>query len=265
MIVAGATAYPRVIDPVPVPGDRRRGRCAASCSTPPTSPASSPAASTRTRCPAPTWSPSPPTRRCGAHAGAASSASEEHGQAIDKAVFPGLQGGPLEHVIAAKAVAFREAVDPVLRVYAAPDRGQRRGLGRGPGQQRASGSCRAGPTTTSCWSTCGPSTTSSPARRPRPSSTGPASRLNRNTIPDDPRSPFVTSGVRIGTAAVTTQGMREPEMAEIGDAHRQDPAGSRRRGRAGCGPRRRARPSAPSSPPTATAEGSGGERVAPLH
>ena len=56
--------------------------------------------------------------------------------------------------------------------------------------------------------------------------------LNKNTIPDDPRSPFVTSGVRIGTPSVTTQGMHEPEMAQIAGAHRPDAARARRRRRA---------------------------------
>ena len=63
-------------------------------------------------------------------------------------IFPGLQGGPLEHVIAAKAVAFREAMHPSFTRLRRPDRGQRRGAGRGPGRPRASGWSRAAPTTT---------------------------------------------------------------------------------------------------------------------
>ena len=139
----------------------------------------------------------------------------EHATAIDKAVFPGLQGGPLMHVIAAKAVAFREAAQPAFRDYAAAHRAPtprpwpRRWRGRG------SASCRAAPTTTSCSSTCAPSTPSSPARWPRTPSTAAGITLNKNPIPNDPRSPFVTSGLRIGTAAVTTAGMGEPEMGEI--------------------------------------------------
>ena len=72
----------------------------------------------------------------------------EHATAIDKAMFPGLQGGPLEHVIAAKAVAFREAARPVVRDYAAPDRRQRRRRWPRRWPARGSGSCRAAPTTT---------------------------------------------------------------------------------------------------------------------
>ena len=103
-------------------------------------------------------------------------ATAELGPAIDKAIFPGLQGGPLEHVIAAKAVAFREAAQPEFRDYAAQIVAQRRRRWPRRWPARASASCPAAPTTTCCWSTCGPSTPSSPARRPRRCSTGPASR-----------------------------------------------------------------------------------------
>ena len=68
--------------------------------------------------------------------------------AIDKAVFPGLQGGPLEHVIAAKAVAFREAAQPEFREYAAQIVRNAQALAAGPGRPRGSASCRAAPTTT---------------------------------------------------------------------------------------------------------------------
>ena len=105
--------------PAAVPRHRRRGRRATSCSTPPTSPASSPAAPTPRRCRSPTSSPSPPTRRCAARAAAASCAPRSWPPTIDKAMFPGLQGGPLDHVIAAKAVAFAEAATATSRDYAA--------------------------------------------------------------------------------------------------------------------------------------------------
>jgi glycine hydroxymethyltransferase len=141
---------------------------------------------------------------------------EEHAKAIDKAVFPGSQGGPLEHVIAAKAIAFREAADPSFRTYAAQIVANAAALAEtlaGEGFRLVSGGTdnhlmlvdlqafdaeltgkdaqivldRAGIT------------------------------LNRNAIPDDPRPPFTTSGLRIGTPATTTQGMREPEMQQIGE------------------------------------------------
>ena len=76
-----------------------------------------------------------------------------------------------------------------------------------------------------------PSTTSSRARRPRRSSTAPASRCNRNTIPDDPRSPFLTSGLRLGTAAETTAGMGPAEMQDDRRPDRAHPQGPHGRGR----------------------------------
>ena len=72
----------------------------------------------------------------------------EHAKAIDKAIFPGLQGGPLEHVIAGKAVAFREAADPSFARLRRPDRGQRRRRWPRRWRPRASAWSRAAPTTT---------------------------------------------------------------------------------------------------------------------
>jgi len=94
----------------------------------------------------------------------------EWAKKIDSSVFPGLQGGPLEHVVAAKAVAFAEAFRPEFSVYAHAVVENARALAVGLAAE-GSGSCRVAPTTTSCWSTCGPSTQSSPARRPRRCST----------------------------------------------------------------------------------------------
>ncbi|HEX7051667.1 MAG TPA: serine hydroxymethyltransferase [Longimicrobiales bacterium] len=137
----------------------------------------------------------------------------EHAKAIDKQVFPGLQGGPLMHVIAAKAVAFLEALSPDFRVYARQivanasalaetlqERGfdlvsggtdnhlllvdlRRRDL-TGKDAEAALGQARI--------------------------------TVNKNTVPGEMRSPFVTSGIRIGTAALTTRGMRETEMRQVG-------------------------------------------------
>ena len=119
MIVAGATAYPRIIDPESAARHRRRGRRAVHVRRRPHRRADRRRRAPRTRCRTPTSSPSPPTRPCAVRAAAASCAAAELATAIDKAIFPGLQGGPLEHVIAAKAVAFREAADPSFRDYAA--------------------------------------------------------------------------------------------------------------------------------------------------
>ncbi|MFM8602271.1 MAG: serine hydroxymethyltransferase [Actinomycetota bacterium] len=138
----------------------------------------------------------------------------EHAQAIDKAVFPGSQGGPLEHAVAAKAVAFREALDPSFREYAH--------------QIVRNASALAAELTKHGFRIVSGGTDNHlmvvDLRTFDAECTGKEAQavlddagitLNKNTVPDDPRSPFVTSGVRIGTPAVTTQGMKEPEMAEI--------------------------------------------------
>jgi glycine hydroxymethyltransferase len=136
------------------------------------------------------------------------------GPAIDKAIFPGLQGGPLEHVVAAKAVAFREASQPEFEDYAAQIVRNAAALAAalaGEGFRLVSGGTdnhlllvdlRA----------FDEDLTGKEAQAVLDEA---GITLNKNTIPDDPRSPFVTSGVRIGTPAVTTQGMTEPEMGEI--------------------------------------------------
>jgi glycine hydroxymethyltransferase len=153
----------------------------------------------------------------------------EHAAAIDKAVFPGLQGGPLEHVIAAKAVAFREAADPSFRDYAAAIVANAQALA---GALAAQGFRLVSGGTDNHLMLVD--------LRPFDAElTGKAAQevldragitLNRNAIPDDPRSPFVTSGLRIGTPAVTTQGMGTDEMATIAELisralrHRDDDA-----------------------------------------
>jgi glycine hydroxymethyltransferase len=153
----------------------------------------------------------------------------EHAQAIDKAVFPGSQGGPLEHAVAAKAVAFREALDPSFKVYAH--------------QIVKNASALAAALTKEGFRlVSGGTDTHLMVVDLRPfdaECTGKVAQLvldeagitlNKNTVPDDPRSPFVTSGVRIGTPSVTTQGMTETEMPVIASLiaetlrHRDDPA-----------------------------------------
>ena len=138
----------------------------------------------------------------------------EHAQAIDKAVFPGSQGGPLEHAVAAKAVAFREALDPSFKDYAH--------------QIVKNASILAEELTKQGFRIVSGGTDNHlmvvDLRTFDSELTGKEAQLvldeagitlNKNTVPDDPRSPFVTSGVRIGTPAVTTQGMKEAEMADI--------------------------------------------------
>ncbi|HMK97491.1 MAG TPA: serine hydroxymethyltransferase [Acidimicrobiales bacterium] len=139
---------------------------------------------------------------------------ESLAQAIDKAVFPGLQGGPLEHVIAAKAVAFHEASQPEFAEYAAQIVRNARALA---GALAAHGFRVVSGGTDNHLLLID-------LRSFNPDLTGKVAQealdragitLNRNQIPGDPRSPFVTSGLRIGTAAVTTTGMKEPEMDEV--------------------------------------------------
>ena len=138
---------------------------------------------------------------------------EKYAKALDSAVFPGMQGGPLENIIAAKAVCFKEAMQPAFKVYAEQlvknckvlcktiaDRGYRivsggtdnhlflvdvkaRGM---TGKDAAAALDAAGIV------------------------------VNKNTIPYDTESPFRTSGIRVGTASVTTRGMKEGEMIKIG-------------------------------------------------
>ena len=138
----------------------------------------------------------------------------EHAKAIDKAIFPGLQGGPLEHVIAGKAVAFKEAAEPGFADYAAQIVRNARALADGLGREGfrlVSG----GTDNHLMLVDLRPFNEELTGKDAQIALDRAGITLNKNTVPDDPRSPFVTSGVRIGTPSVTTQGMAEPEMAEI--------------------------------------------------
>jgi len=141
-------------------------------------------------------------------------ATAELGPAIDKAIFPGLQGGPLEHVVAAKAVAFREASQPEFKDYAAQIVRNAAALAEalaGEGFRLVSGGTDNHLLLVDLRAFDADLT----GKEAQAVLDEAGITLNKNTIPDDPRSPFVTSGVRIGTPAVTTQGMTEPEMGEI--------------------------------------------------
>jgi glycine hydroxymethyltransferase len=136
------------------------------------------------------------------------------GPAIDKAIFPGLQGGPLEHVIAAKAVAFREAALPEFSDYATQIVRNAAALAEAlakEGFRLVSGGTDNHLLLVDL-RTFDAELTGKEAQAVLDRA---GITLNKNTIPDDPRSPFVTSGVRIGTPATTTQGMTEPEMVAI--------------------------------------------------
>ena len=141
-------------------------------------------------------------------------AKEEYAKAVDKAVFPGWQGGPLEHVIAGKAVAFREAAHPSFKEYAHQIVLNAAALAEalaGEGFRLVSG----GTDNHLMVVDLRPFDEELTGKVAQTACDAAGITLNKNTIPDDPRSPFVTSGLRIGTPSVTTQGMQEPEMARI--------------------------------------------------
>jgi len=136
----------------------------------------------------------------------------EHAPAINKAMFPGTQGGPLEHVIAAKAVAFREALEPSFKVYSKQIVANAQALAKAlvaRGYQLVSG---------------GTDNHLMLVDLRNKNLTGKVAEkaldvagitVNKNTVPKETQSPFVTSGIRIGTPAVTTRGMMEAEMEQI--------------------------------------------------
>jgi len=137
---------------------------------------------------------------------------EEHAAGIDKAVFPGLQGGPLEHIIAGKAVALLEAQQPAFREYAT--------------QVVENSKCLAQELINNGIDIVGGKSENHvmtiDLRKLNKTGKDVANLLeevgitaNKNTVPNDPQSPFVTSGVRIGTAATTTRGMKTTEMKKI--------------------------------------------------
>jgi glycine hydroxymethyltransferase len=139
---------------------------------------------------------------------------EEHGKTIDKAVFPFLQGGPLMHVIAAKAVALLEALQPDFRDYSAQVIANARALGEGlaaAGFHLVSGGTDNHLLLVDL-------------RKSHDELTGKEAEqalevagitVNKNTVPGETRSPFVTSGLRIGTPALTSRGMGQAEMKTI--------------------------------------------------
>jgi glycine hydroxymethyltransferase len=146
--------------------------------------------------------------------GGAILARAEIGEKIDKSVFPGLQGGPLDHVIAAKAVAFAEAATPEFGEYARQIVTNAAALAEGlagTGLRLVSGGTDNHLMLVDLRSFDADLS----GKKARLALDRAGISLNENTVPDDPRPPYITSGLRIGTPAVTTQGMREPEMAQI--------------------------------------------------
>jgi glycine hydroxymethyltransferase len=136
----------------------------------------------------------------------------EHAKAIDKAMFPGTQGGPLEHIIAAKAVALKEALDPSFKEYSRQIIANAKALADSlakSGFEIVSGG------TDNHLMLVDLRNRGLTGKVAEKALDAAGITVNKNTVPKETQSPFVTSGIRIGTPAVTTRGMKENEMREI--------------------------------------------------
>jgi len=138
----------------------------------------------------------------------------ELGKKLDKAVFPGSQGGPLEHVIAAKAVAFGEALKPTFKDYSAQVIANAKALAA---QLQKRGFKIVSGGTDNHLMLVDLRSIGMTGKRADQLVSGVNITANKNTVPFDPESPFVTSGLRLGSAAMTTRGMEEAEFTEIAD------------------------------------------------
>lgn len=140
---------------------------------------------------------------------------EEHAKEIDRKLFPGVQGGPLVHIIAAKAVAFGEALRDDFKQYQRQILSNAKALAselQEQGLRLVSGGTDNHLMLVDVWMD-GKGITGKDAEKALEAA---QITVNKNTIPFDQNKPFVASGLRIGTPAVTTRGMKEPEMQEIG-------------------------------------------------
>ena len=138
---------------------------------------------------------------------------EEYAKAIDKAIFPGTQGGPLEHIIAAKAVCFGEALKPEFKEY------QKQVIANAKALEKkllAEGINLVSGGTDNHLLLLDLRTNGITGKELEHRLDEVHITANKNAIPDDPEKPFVTSGIRIGAPAVTTRGFKEPEMELIG-------------------------------------------------
>ena len=137
---------------------------------------------------------------------------EEFAQIIDKAVFPGLQGGPLEHIIAGKAVALLEASKPEFKTYAEQILKNAKALAQGLMDE---GMDIVGGMTENHLMTLDLRMTGKTGKDMANVLERVGITANKNTVPNDPQSPFVTSGIRLGVPAVTTRGFKEEDMIEV--------------------------------------------------
>ena len=138
----------------------------------------------------------------------------EYAKAIDKSVFPGSQGGPLEHVIAAKAVAFGEALTDDFKAYSRRVVENAKALAAAL-IERGFAIVSGGTDTHLMLVDLRPKNLTGKAAEKTLDQAG--ITVNKNTIPDDPQSPFVTSGIRLGTPALTTRGMGAGEMERVAE------------------------------------------------
>jgi len=139
-------------------------------------------------------------------------ASEEHAKSLNTSIFPGIQGGPLMHVIAAKAVAFGEALRPAFKTYQEQVVKNAQTLAQGLvslGYQLVSGG------TDNHLMLIDLTNKDVTGKEAELAMDKAGITVNKNTVPFETRSPFVTSGIRLGSPALTTRGMREPEMKRI--------------------------------------------------
>ncbi len=137
---------------------------------------------------------------------------EEFANIIDKAVFPGIQGGPLEHIIAGKAIALKEAMSDDFKTYAQNIVKNAKALAKGLIEN---GMEIVGGMTENHLMTLDLRNTGKTGKDMANILEVVGITANKNTVPNDPQSPFVTSGIRLGVAAVTTRGFDESAMTEI--------------------------------------------------
>ena len=137
---------------------------------------------------------------------------EEYAAAIDKAVFPGIQGGPLEHIIAGKAVALKEAMSPDFKEYAKQIVKNAKAMAEGLIEN---GMEIVGGMTENHLMTLDLRKTGKTGKDMANVLERVGITANKNTVPNDPQSPFVTSGIRLGAAAMTTRGFKEDDMKEV--------------------------------------------------
>ncbi|MBS3766604.1 MAG: serine hydroxymethyltransferase [Candidatus Cloacimonetes bacterium] len=142
---------------------------------------------------------------------------ENYAKDVDKWVFPGVQGGPLEHIIASKAVAFKEAMSPEFNEYQKQIVKNAKALAQGL-LERGFNLVANGTDTHLMMINLGEKGSGNPSGKKMEKALDKAGiTANKNTVPFDTRKPFVASGIRLGTPAVTTRGMKEKEMEQIAE------------------------------------------------